>query len=81
MLAKRGELFLKGGAFAITYKQLVLDLLTKRLSPSVITGLLINNCHKTKPNTQDTFLASLLKDDNQGAFVKCFTSSPHLLAT
>jgi hypothetical protein len=42
-LNKRAELFLKGGAWAITYKQLVLDLLTKRLSPSVITGFLVNN--------------------------------------
>ena len=55
-LSKRAELFLKGGVFAITYKQLVLDLLTKRLSPSVISGFIINNAHKIKPNNSESFL-------------------------
>jgi DNA excision repair protein ERCC-4 len=42
---KRLDLYLKGGVFSVTYKILVLDLLTKRLSPSIISGLIINNAH------------------------------------
>lgn len=40
---KRVDLYLKGGVFSISYKCLVLDLLTKRLSPSIITGFIINS--------------------------------------
>ena len=40
---KRIELYLKGGVFSISYKCLVLDLLTKRLSPSIIAGFIINS--------------------------------------
>lgn len=39
---KRIDLYLKGGVFSISYKCLVLDLLTKRLSPAIISGFIIN---------------------------------------
>ena len=42
---KRIESYLKGGVFAVSYKALVLDLLTKKLDPSILTGFIINNVH------------------------------------
>jgi len=44
-LLKRNELFLKGGVYSVTYKQLVVDLLCKKVSPLIITGLIINQAH------------------------------------
>jgi len=75
VLNKRADLFLKGGAFAITYKQLVLDLLTKRLSPNVISGFIINNAHRIKPHQSESFLCKLLKTENSNAFIKVFTQN------
>ena len=80
ILAKRTELFLKGGVYSITYKQLVLDLLTKRLSPKIISGFIINNVHKIKPNDPESFLCKLLIEGPEGnpdAFIKGFTSQAH----
>ena len=48
VLNKRAETYLKGGVFAITYRQLVLDFMTKRLSPAIISGFIINQAHKVK---------------------------------
>lgn len=71
---KRIDLYLRGGIFAVSYKALVLDLLTKRLSPSIISGFLINDAHKLKHS--EAFLCKLLKKDNPDTFIKCFTDKP-----
>jgi len=41
-VSKRTDLYLKGGVFNVTYKQLVIDLLSKKVSPLIITGIVIN---------------------------------------
>lgn len=56
MTNKRIELYLKGGIFAVSYKAIVLDLLTKKLSPSIISGFIINNAHKVEENSPESFL-------------------------
>jgi DNA excision repair protein ERCC-4 len=70
---KRIDLYLKGGVFALTYKVLILDLLTKKLSPSIITGFIINNAQKVAPKTPESFLTQILRRDNPEAFIKCLT--------
>lgn len=78
---KRLDLYLKGGIFSVTYKTLVLDLLTKRLSPSIISGFIINNAHKAgaKQSSFEPFLCKLLKKDNPDAFIKTFSDKPQNL--
>ena len=80
-LSKRAEVFIKGGAFSITYKQLVLDLLTRRVSPTAISGFIINNAHKISGERlqSETFLVRLLKKQNPTAFIKAFTCNSQAL--
>ena len=63
----------------MTYKILVLDLLTKRLSPSIISGIIINNAHKagTKSKSGESFIAEIIRKGNADAFIKGFTDKPH----
>lgn len=42
---QRAEMYLNGGVYATTYRLLVLDLLTRKLPTSIITGFIINDCH------------------------------------
>jgi DNA excision repair protein ERCC-4 len=63
---KRLDLYSKGGVFSVTYKILILDLLTKKLSPSIISGLIINNAHKANAKgagnkTGEAFLAEIIR--------------------
>jgi DNA excision repair protein ERCC-4 len=62
----------------VTYKILVLDLLTKRLSPSIISGLIILNAHKSG-KSGDSFITELIRKGNPDAFIKCFTEKPQAL--
>lgn len=57
----------------MTYKQLVLDLLCKKISPLIITGLIINHAHKCQSTCKETFLATIIRKQNSQAFIKCFT--------
>jgi len=71
---KRSELYLKGGVFCISYKQLVLDLLCKKVSPLIITGLLINAAHQCHRETDcETFVVKMVKRENSKCFIKCFS--------
>jgi hypothetical protein len=58
-LLKRNELFLKGGCFSVTYKQLVVDLLCKKVSPLIITGLIVNQAHACEQ--KESFIVRLIK--------------------
>lgn len=74
---KRADLYLKGGVFAISNKCIVLDLLTKKLSPSIITGFIINSAQKMSDKSQESFLTKLLRKENPEAFIKCITDKPN----
>ena len=63
-LLKRTDLYLRGGVFVVTYKQLVLDILCKKVSPLIITGLIIAGAHKCTHTCKETFLAELIKKEN-----------------
>lgn len=75
---KRLDLYMKGGIFLVTFKILILDLLTKRLSPSIITGLIINQAHKAggRAKSGESFIAEIIRKGNPTAFIKGFTDKP-----
>ena len=62
---RRSELYLKGGIFCLSFKQLVLDLLCKKVSPLIITGLIVNSAHKCHREADcETFLIKMVKREN-----------------
>ena len=79
-VAKRSDLYLKGGLFCISYKQLVLDLLSKKVSPLIISGIVVNSAHKCHKETDcETFLIKMIKRESPNTFVKCFSDSPEVV--
>jgi DNA excision repair protein ERCC-4 len=76
---KRIDLYLKGGVFSISYKCLVLDLLTKRLSPTIISGFIINAVQKLNDKSPESFLTQILRKENPDAFIKCVSDKPNSL--
>jgi hypothetical protein len=75
-LLKRSAYYLKGGVFFVSYRQLVVDLLCKKVSPSIITGICLNQAHSTH-TTCESFLIKLLKQENSRAFIKWFSDQPN----
>jgi len=54
----------------------VLDLLCKKVSPNIISGLIINQGHRCKPNCCESFLTQIVKKENATAFIKLFSDRP-----
>ena len=77
---KRIDMYLKGGIFSVSYKAIVLDLLTKRLSPSIISGFIVNESHKVQENSQESFLCKILRRDSEGAFIKAISDKASSVA-
>jgi hypothetical protein len=79
-VAKRSDQYLKGGVFCISYKQLVLDLLSKKVSPLIISGIIVNTAHKCHKETDcETFLIKMIKRENPNSFVKCFSDNAEVV--
>jgi hypothetical protein len=57
---------------------MVLDLLTKRISPSIISGIIINNAHKAngRAKSGESFIAEMIRRSNPDAFIKCLSEKP-----
>mgnify|MGYP007125087215 CR=1 FL=1 len=79
--AKRQELYKSGGAFATTFRPLLLDLLSQKLSAANITGIIINDCQRVRQEaTNEKFLCNLLKRENPKCWVRCYTSNAREIA-
>jgi hypothetical protein len=81
LCTNRVEYYKKGGIFSITSKILTLDLLSKRISPSIITGIILLHTHKLIPMSMDNFLLKIYRKENSHGFLKCLTTSPSSLTT
>lgn len=55
----------------MTYKQLVVDLLCKKVSPLIITGVIVNQAHECEQ--KESFIVRLIKQAHPEAFVKLVT--------
>ena len=72
----RGGQFLKGGIYAVTPKMLILDLLSKKISASIITGIIMTQAHKVIPMSSENFLMKIYRKENSSGFIKWFSDIP-----
>lgn len=79
--AKRVELYKHGGAYATTFRPLLLDLLSQKLSASNISGVIINDCQRVRQEaSNEKFLTNLLKRENPDCRVICYSSNAREIA-
>lgn len=58
----------------------MLDLLSKKVSPLIITGIVVNKAHKCHKETDcETFLIKMIKRENHNSFVKCFSDNAEVV--
>ena len=87
---QRIEMYLKGGIFAPTPNTLILDLLSKKLSPHIITGFIIMNAEKSLKGSHafgvNSFMSNVqfclkvFRRDNKDGFIKAFSANPGAVA-
>jgi DNA excision repair protein ERCC-4 len=73
---RRKELYRKGGCVIITSRILVVDLLTKRVDPLLITGMLVCNAHTLSETSTEAFILRIFRRATAAGFIKAFSDDP-----
>ncbi|RLV91508.1 DNA repair protein RAD1 [Spathaspora sp. JA1] len=78
---KRKSIYSEGGIISITSRVLVVDLLSGMISPNDITGLFILHAERIRETSNESFIVSLFRDQNEWGFIKAFSDNPEAFAT
>lgn len=55
-------------------------MLSKKVSPLIITGIIVNTAHKCHKETDcETFLIKMIKRENPNSFVKCLSDNAEVV--
>ncbi|GIX65042.1 DNA repair endonuclease, putative [Babesia caballi] len=72
---EREKMYVEGGVFGVPSRILLVDLLTAKLAPELVSGVVIVNAHRMTHDYNIPFLVQLLRARNRVAFVKAMTDS------
>lgn len=67
--SERIKLYNAGGAFFISSRILVTDMLSERVPYDIISGIIVYNCHKIMSAYQDVFSLRLYRSNNKKGFI------------
>jgi DNA excision repair protein ERCC-4 len=73
--AERARLYRQGGVLFATARTIVLDMLSGKLAPHILSGILVDNCHEMSDMSIDSFAVREYRRHNRTGFVKGFTDS------
>jgi DNA excision repair protein ERCC-4 len=77
----RHSLYTSGSVFFITPRILIVDLLTKKLPTSAISGLIILNAHSISETSTEAFIVRIFRSLNRDAFIRVFSDRPQAMVS
>uniref|UniRef100_A0A3B0N125 DNA repair (RAD6) endonuclease, putative n=1 Tax=Theileria annulata TaxID=5874 RepID=A0A3B0N125_THEAN len=75
--SSRQQLYVNGGYFCINTRVLLNDILTSKILPEIIGGIVIMNAHQIAEDCNIPFVIRLLRMRNKVAFVKAVSNNVH----
>lgn len=79
--ASRQIMYDAGGCYFVTNRLLVVDLLTERLDPKHVSGILVHNGHKATRTSILGLILRLYRQGNRTGFIKSFSNAPSALTS
>ena len=79
--AERIELYNKGGAFSITSRILIVDMLNDRVPLHKVAGIVVNNAHRLTETCAEAFIVRLFRQANRAGFVRAFSDRPQAMSS
>jgi len=79
--AERERLYRSCPCLFVTTRIFVVDLLSGRVPPQLVAGVIVINAHKVTDVSGEGFALRLLKDGNPAAWVRAFTDAPVALSS
>lgn len=77
---ERKDIYDTASSVFITSRICIVDLLTKRLDPEKIRGILVFNAHLVSDTSSEGFILRIFRQQNQRGFIKAFSDNPLALA-
>ncbi|EAN31132.1 ERCC4 domain protein [Theileria parva strain Muguga] len=75
--SSRQQLYVNGGYFCINTRVLLNDILTSKILPEIIGGIVVMNAHQITEDCNIAFVIRLLRMRNKVAFVKAISNNVH----
>ncbi len=75
-IRRREELYRMGGAYLVTSRILVVDMLNKVVDVSSIGGLLVGRANRVVDTSTEAFILRLFRQGNKDGFVIAFSDNP-----
>ena len=72
----REKMYATGGVFSITSRILVVDLLSKLLDPTSVTGLVVLHSERVVATSIEAFIVRIYRQANKSGFLKAFSDNP-----
>lgn len=76
---RRLALYSTGAPLHVTSRILIVDLLTGRLRPDAVAGVLLMNVHTISESSTEAFIVRLLRLGNRGIYVWAFSDKPQAM--
>lgn len=77
--AERIELYNRGGAFSITSRILIVDMLNERVPLQKVAGIIVNNTHRLSETCAEAFIVRLFRHANKVGFIRGFSDRPQAM--
>lgn len=77
----REKMYSQGGIFSITSRILVVDLLSRLLDPSTVTGLVVLHSERIVATSIEAFIIRIYRQMNKAGFLKAFSDNPEPFTT
>uniref|UniRef100_A0A2N9HVS1 ERCC4 domain-containing protein n=1 Tax=Fagus sylvatica TaxID=28930 RepID=A0A2N9HVS1_FAGSY len=77
----RLSLYSSNSIFFITPRILIVDLLSNKLPPSLISGLIILNAHSLSETSTEAFIVRILRSLNTDLYVRAFSDKPQAMVS
>ncbi|XP_058224569.1 DNA repair endonuclease UVH1 isoform X2 [Rhododendron vialii] len=75
----RLSLYSAGAAVFVTPRILIVDLLTSRLSPSAVAGIVLLNAHSLSDTSTETLIVRILRSSSSSLYVRAFSDKPQAM--
>ncbi|KAI8149173.1 hypothetical protein BJV82DRAFT_209509 [Fennellomyces sp. T-0311] len=77
----RNAMYRKGGVFSVTSRILAVDLLLERVPTALISGIVVYNAHRVRPDSMEELILRIYRKGNEQGFIKAMSDQPEAFTT
>ncbi len=79
--SERMQFYANGGAFFVTSRILIVDMLNERVPLTKVAGVVVNDVHRLSESCAEAFIVRLFRHSNKLGFVRGFSDKPQAMVS